>query len=105
MPTNYVSETGDEITIIVQDLGTIVEVGTQGPSGPQGLQGLQGPTGSQGSQGSQGIQGIPGTGAVVQDSTPLVGQLGELWFNSNTQVLKVYANADWQNQTQDDGYF
>ena len=104
MPTNNVYESGEKITVVVQDQGNIIEVGVQGPPGligPPGI-GIQGP---EGAQGIQGIQGIPGTGAVVQDSTPLVGQLGELWFNTTTKVLTVYDNTTWQNQSQDDGYF
>ena len=43
--------------------------------------------------------------AVVQDTQPLVGADGQLWFDDNTSILKVYANGDWQNLTLDDQFF
>jgi len=58
-----------------------------------------------------GVQGPPGTGGsggggvIIQDSQPLIGSEGELWFNDSTDILKVYANGAWQVQTLDDEYF
>ena len=56
-----------------------------------------------------GVQGPPGilgiARAIVQDSEPLVGTEGDLWFNDSTEILKVYANDAWQTQTIDDQYF
>lgn len=56
--------------------------------------------------GTQGPPGIDGAGrAVVQDSPPLTGVTGELWFDDSTDILKVYANGAWQSQTLDDQFY
>ena len=68
--------------VIVDGDNYIVEVGTQGPPG------------------------IDGAGrAIVQDSPPLVGVEGELWFDDSTDILKIYANGTWQSQTLDDQFY
>lgn len=56
--------------------------------------------------GTQGPPGIDGAGrATVQDSPPLVGVEGELWFDDSTDILKIYANGTWQSQTLDDQFY
>lgn len=82
-PHYNVTVSGDTIEVILNDTPQVtLEVGVQGPPG------------------------ISGIGkATVQDSTPLVGTEGELWFNDSTNILRIYANSDWQFQTLDDGYF
>ncbi len=71
--------------IVTEGNNYIIEVGIQGPPG----------TGGSGS----------GGGAIIQDSQPLTGTEGQLWFNDSTDILKVYANGVWQTQTMDDEYF
>lgn len=75
-----------QVEIIVQDSNNyILEVNTQGPPG---------------------IAGDAGIGkAYVSSSAPLTGLEGELWFNDETEVLRVYANGSWQVQTMDDEFF
>jgi hypothetical protein len=56
-----------------------------------------------------GEQGPPGNSAIgralVQDAEPTSGTTGDLWFSDETDVLKIYANGVWQNQTIDDQFF
>lgn len=69
--------------VIVEDTtNVVVQVGEQGPPG----------------QSSIGR-------ALVQDSEPTSGTTGDLWFSDETDVLKIYANGTWQNQTIDDQFF
>ena len=98
---NYIVEVVvDIITVTVDTAETIIiDVGEQGPPGIQGIQGPIGP------EGPQGPIGLPGGTAIVQDTQPVLGATGEMWFNDTTNVLRVYANSDWQFQTMDDGFF
>lgn len=56
-----------------------------------------------------GEQGPPGNSAIgralVQDSEPSSGTVGDLWFSDETDVLKIYAGGTWQSQTIDDQFF
>ncbi len=68
--------------IVSDDSNYIIEIGTQGPAG------------------------VDGAGrAVVQDTPPLTGVNGELWFDDSTEILKVYVNGAWRNQTLDDQFY
>lgn len=56
--------------------------------------------------GVQGPPGVDGAGrATVQDSPPLTGVQGELWFDDSTEILKIYANGSWHSQTIDDQFY
>ncbi|MEM6836273.1 MAG: hypothetical protein AAGF24_04810 [Cyanobacteria bacterium P01_H01_bin.121] len=50
--------------------------------------------------------GLPGLAlATVADSAPSTGQNGQLWFNFSTNVLRVWYDDEWVNQTLDDGQY
>ena len=53
-----------------------------------------------------GVQGPPGLtqNVIISDSEP-VGAEGQLWFSDETDVLKIYANGIWQQQSIDDQFF
>jgi hypothetical protein len=61
-----------------------------------GVQGIQG------NQGIQGVQGISGPNTTVSQTQPEVFGVGNQWFNSTTQILKVYAETGWVQVTADD---
>ena len=77
------------VEIVVSESNNyIIEVGVQGPPGPRG------PSGDG-----------TGTGLLVQTSEPLSGATGDMWFSDETNVLKIYVNGVWTNQTQDDQFY
>lgn len=99
----------ETVTVIGETI--TVEVGTQGPCGPAG-QGL--PTGGSTGEVLKKASNtnydyewgtISTATAIVTDSEPLVGSQGELWFDDSTEVLRVYANDSWREQTMDDGFY
>lgn len=50
--------------------------------------------------------GVPGLAlATVADSAPPTGQNGQLWFNFSSNVLRVWYDDGWEDQTLDDGQY
>jgi hypothetical protein len=76
-------------------------VGPQGPQGPQGVtgyagsvgaQGPQGYAGSVGAQGPQGVIGYTGSGhkSTTSVTAPASPGVGDIWYNSSTDVIYRY---------------
>jgi len=123
-----------DFIVSIQDTEFKVGLAEYGGYGPQGIQGPPGPPGETGPSGSSitnaseinvTLDGTPTNvqAAITQlsqlffqqSSEPVVGiNEGDLWFDTNLSVLKVYQNAVWvtvmaqpnlEVATLDAGYF
>jgi len=107
--------TAGEIQLNVEDTAFKVELaeyGGYGPAGPQGNDGPAGPPGPPGSSTATATDINVSVGGITTDlqtaitqlsqlffqqaSAPVVGvSQGDLWFDTTSNVLKVYQDAVW----------
>jgi hypothetical protein len=95
--------------------GVIGYTGSQGVIGYTGSQGVIGYTGSRGYTGSQGVIGYTGSQGVIgytgstgfraqtQSTAPTGSNTGDIWFDTETGMIKIYYNdgdsAQWVTAT------